>query len=403
MSRILRRIALIVVALGLVGLLTYLFWPRPVAVDMATADVGTLRVTINEDGKTRIRDKYVISAPLAGRLSRVKVKEGDEVKANETIVATISPEEPTLLDPRARAEAQARVDAAQSTLERTQADIAKNQASLDIAKLESERTQKAFAGGAATRQELDRAMATQTMREQEWRSAQLSQNVAKYELEMAQAAMLQFDEHGNSANAQLEVRSPITGKVLRVLQESAAVVQAGAAIAEVGDPADLEVVVDVLSRDAVSVELGASVTMERWGGDVPLNGRVRRIEPSAFTKVSSLGVEEQRVNVLIDLVDSPDSRKELGDGYRVDARILEWEAADALKIPAGALFREGGAWAVYCVENHRANLRKIEVGKRSDTEVQVLSGLNRGDRVIIYPSDRVVDGVRVMDTAKPQL
>lgn len=399
MPKLLRQLILVLLGLGVLTFVVLALWPKPVEVDLAIVDTGPLIVTVDEDGMTRIREKYLVSAPLAGRLSRVTLKQGDAVTAAETILAAIDPPDPSLLDPRAQAESRARIEAAEANLDRAAAEVARSAALLELAQTELNRTRDASTRGAATNKELDDANAMAIMRSQEVRSAEFSREVARFELELARAAMLHSSGQGESSEGRFEIRAPISGRVLRVLQESTAVVQAGTPLIEVGDPTDLEVVVDVLSRDAVTIRSGARVVLEHWGGDQPLHGRVRIVEPAAFTKISALGVEEQRVNIVIDLTDPLELRAGLGDSYRVEAGIVVWEEQDVLKVPTGALFRHAQSWAVFALEDGAAVMRDVTIGRRSSTEAQVLSGLQRSDRVVLFPSDRVRQGARIQARA----
>jgi HlyD family secretion protein len=399
-NRFFRRLPIVFTAAVVVALVAYALWPRPVEVDLAHVERGDLRVTVDEDGVTRIREKYVVSAPLAGRLARVTLDAGDEVVAGETVLAAIDPTDPSLLDPRARAEAQARIRAAEAALERAQAELTRIGAALELAQNDLVRVRDAANRGAANKRELDEAVAAATMRAQESHAAEFGLEVARFELEQARAAMLHSTDASEAGDWRFEIRAPISGRVLRVLQESAAVVQPGTPLLEIGDPRNLEVVVDVLTSDAVGIRPGTAVTLEHWGGEVPLNGNVRLIEPAAFTKISALGVEEQRVNVIIDLTDPPAQRKALGDGYRVEARILTREAMNVLIVPTGALFRHADSWALYVVSAGRARRRDVQLGHRSGSEAQILSGLDERESVIVYPSDRVADGARVSARAK---
>lgn len=387
---------MLLIAAAVVALVAYTLWPRPVEVDLARIERGDLRVTVDEDGMTRIREKYVVSAPLAGRLARVTLDEGDEIIAGATALAAIDPSDPSLLDPRARAEAQSRIRAAEAGLERAQADLGRAGAALELAQNDLVRVREAFERDAAKRRELDEAVADATIRTQESRAAEFSLEIARFELEQARAAMMHSSDNTDAADWRFEIQAPISGRVLRVLQESAAVVQPGTPLLEVGDPRNLEVVVDVLTSDAVGIRPGTTVLLEHWGGEWPLSGAVRLIEPAAFTKISALGVEEQRVNVIIDLTDPPQQREALGDGYRVEARILTQEAMNVLKVPTGAVFRHADSWAVYVVESGRARRRNVELASRSGAEAQIRAGLDEGEMVILYPSDRVQEGTRIV-------
>jgi HlyD family secretion protein len=372
-------------AILLLGLIVAGLWPKPILVETAPALVGNLRATVNEEGKTRIKQRYVVSAPIAGQLRRIPFKAGAEVVAGETIVAAIEPLSPTLLDPRARASAEAKRDTAAANVE-------KNRLAHDFAASELRRFQKLFADKTVSVQELETAQ----MRES---SAAKEQAAAESTLRQAEAELAEF---GSSPEAPTngvcrlqEIKAPTTGRVLRVFEENARPVTAGTPLLEIGDPSDLEVVIEVLSRDGAAIPPGAKVEFEQWGGGDPLLGRVRLVEPAAFTKVSALGVEEQRVNVVADLLTSPEQRRNVGDKFRVDAKIVVWEAADALKVPVGALFRQGEHWAAFVVVDGRAQLHEVKVGRSSGTETQILEGLKAGDQVILYPGSRVHPGDRV--------
>jgi HlyD family secretion protein len=368
-----------------VGAIVIGLWPQPVPVETASATVGTLRATVNEEGKTRIKQRYVISAPVTGQLRRIPFKAGAEVRAGETVLAVIDPLTPALLDARARRLAEARRDTAA-------ANAQKARDSHDFAASELKRFERLYADKTVSAQERETA---------QWRDASAAKDLTAAEsaLRQAEAELAEFSSSGETGSGSerppREVKSPTNGRVLKVLEENARVVTAGTALLEVGDPADLEVVIEVLSRDGATIEPGAKVEFEQWGRSEPLLGRVRLVEPAAFTKVSALGVEEQRVNVIADLVTPPDQRPGLGDHFRVEARIVIWEAADALKVPTGALFRRGDQWAAFVVADGRAHLRPVKSGRSSGSETQILEGLKAGDLVILYPGSRVQDGQRV--------
>lgn len=369
--------------------------PAPVAVETAAASQGTLRVTVDEDGRTRVTDRYIVSAPLAATVARPSLRAGDSVRHGE-VVARLVPVSPPLLDPRARTEAEARVGAARAALSQTGAAVASARAAVAFALRTAERERSMLGSGATSRQAVDEAELAARTRQEELASARFGERVAASELRLAQAALARIGR-GAGSNDQFLVHAPVRGVVLRVFQESEGVVQPGAPLMEIGDPAALEAVVDVLTTDAVDIRPGAPVRIERWGGDSALSGHVHRVEPSAFTRLSALGVEEQRVNVVIHL-DTPRSRwAALGDGFRVEASILTWEGRDRLLVPGGAVFRQGERWAVYVVDAGRARLRTIEIGRRNDSEVEVVRGLPEGERVVLYPTDDVSEGVRVAE------
>jgi HlyD family secretion protein len=367
------------------GFLVYGFWPRPIAVETAHATVGPLQTAVSEEGKTRIKHRYVISAPVGGQLRRIPFKAGAEVKAHETVLAIIDPLPPILLDARSRATAEARRDAARANLEKARDGHA-------FATSELHRNERLFKDKTISPQEFDSFQWRET-------SAAREETAAESALRQAEAELAQFSSTGNSLTNspghETTVMAPITGRVLKVLEENARVVTPGMPLLEVGDPADLEVVVDVLSRDGAVIAPGTRVEFDQWGGPEPLQGKVRLVEPAAFTKISALGVEEQRVNVIADFTTPPEQRTGVGDNFRVEARIIVWEAADALKVPAGALFRQGDQWAIFVIENSRAKMRTVKVGHSSGTETQILDGLRNGEEIILYPGSRVKEGQRV--------
>ena len=395
MRRTVRRIVFVVLGLAVIGAIAWAFLPVPVPVDTAPVARGTMRVTVDEDGKTRIKERYTVSAPLAGRLARIRLKAGDPVEAGKTELAVIDPADPALLDPRARAQAEARVNAAQATLQQAEATRARASAAHEQAQTELARIRELEAHSAGQQLELDQAVTAERMRAAEHKAAGFACDIATFELEQARAALLHGAGEGGATDWRFVIRTPISGRVLRVLQESEAVVAPGVPLLELGDPANLEARIDVLSTEAVPIRPGAPVIFEHWGGEAPLHGIVRTVEPAAFTKISALGVEEQRVYVIVDFTDPPQARAALGDEFRVEARIVVWEQADVLKVPAGALFRTADSWCVFTVQQGRAQVRKVQVGRRNAEEAQVLSGLAEGEPVIVYPGDRVQAGVRV--------
>ncbi len=393
-----RNIWMCLVVVLLAGGFTYAFWPQPVPVDMAIIERGEMLVTIDGDGQTRVREVYVVSAPISGRVLRTERHAGDEVKAGETLLATIRPADPTFLDRRARTQAESAVKAAEAGFALARAERARVQAELDFARAELGRARKLSARGNLSQRNLDRAVLNERTATAALAQSKAGLSMRSYELETARAALIQPGADGARAKDTaccVNVYAPVDGKVLRVLHESEAVVAAGTPLLELGDPADLEVVVDLLSGDAVRVTRGAPVTIEDWGGGKVLVGHVRRIEPSGFTKVSALGIEEQRVNVIVDFTEAREKWLKLGHGYRVEVRIEEWRGADLLKLPLGALFRDGDDWAVFAVVDERAVLRRISIGHRNGREAEVLDGLGAGDAVVLHPGDRIAEGVRV--------
>ncbi|MBS0196793.1 MAG: HlyD family efflux transporter periplasmic adaptor subunit [Planctomycetes bacterium] len=369
---------------------------RPAAApcEVSTIDHGPLLVTADEDGRTRLKDRYVVSAPLAGRCERITLKPGDAVIAGATVLARIAPTDPTLLDERTRAQAEARLRAAESAVLKAEPEVARAQEELDHLEAESKRVRSAAEAGGSNVHELEDELIMVRSGEHARDAAKFALQMAKFEVEMARAALMQRTDESPSGSV-FEIRSPISGRALRVMHESAGVVSSGDELLEVGSPDNLEVELDVLSDQAVKVRPGQRVSLERWGGEKPLSGIVRVVEPSGFMKVSALGVEEQRVNVIVDFLDPPAARPTLGDNFRVEARIAVWETPDAVRVPVGALFRHGEGWAVYVVQAGFASTRPVEIGQRTSREAQVLSGLKVGETVIVFPSDRIADGARV--------
>ncbi|HET9902659.1 MAG TPA: HlyD family efflux transporter periplasmic adaptor subunit [Xanthobacteraceae bacterium] len=389
-------------ALLLLAAAAALVWslrPNPVSVEIVEVTKGRFVATVDEDGKTRIRERYVVSAPLAGRLTRIKLKAGDRVAVGD-VVATILPTPAPFLDPRSRREAQERVGMTEAALDRARALVERAKAQAEQADQELKRTRTLVARGVSTQQALERAELAKSVADRDLRAAEFQLHAAEHELDQARALLARYDGSEREVGEAWTVTAPVNGVVLKVDQESETVVQPGTAVLEIGDAGDLEVVVDVLSTEAVEIRAGAQVTIENWGGEGTLEGRVRRVEPAAFTKISTLGVEEQRVNVLIDIVSPPERWRGLGDGFQVDARIAVYVADDAIIVPSGALFRRGETWNVFVVENGRAQPRPVSVIRRSGRLAAIASGAAEGESVIVYPSDRIGAGVRVTRAAR---
>lgn len=390
-----RKLGWTAAGLALAGVLAWAFRQPPVPFDVAGVGRGNVEVTVDAEGRTRIKDRYVVAAPLAGRVLRVELKPGDKVEAGQTVVAAIEPSEPELLDPRTRARAEAQVRAAEASLARTTPLVDQARTARDYARTSLERAQRLFAEKTLSHQELDAAEERARLAEEALSAAEFAVQIARFELQQAEAVLGAGAPERRAAAVRLEVKAPISGRVLRVFQESATVVTPGLRLLEIGDPTNLELEIEALSSDAVRIEPGARVRLEQWGGEQALSARVRTVEPAAFRKVSALGVEEQRVFVIADFVGSPAARARVGDAYRVEARVVVAQAADVLVIPTGALFRFEGEWAVFGVEGGRATLRRIEVGLRNDLVAEVRAGLRADESVILHPSDRVLDGARV--------
>ena len=368
----------------------------PVEVDVASVARGRLAVTLDEEGETRVRERYVVSAPVAGRLRRIELEPGDPVQAGKTAVATFVPSVPALLDLRARGEVEARVGAARAAEQRARAESDRARAQLELARSEHTRIRRLAEGGVASQEDLDRSKQNLESAQSTLAAAERAAVGALQELRAAQARALEVQSVQSDARLEnLTLRSPIDGVVLRRLRESESVVPAGEPLLEVGDPANLEIVADYLSADAVAMRPGMPVEIERWGGQRPLSGRVRRVEPGGFLKISALGVEEQRVNVIIDFEDARAAWKALGDGYRVEVRVVTWQGSDAVKVPGSALFRQGDGWAAFLVNGRRAELHAVEVGHRGEREAEIRKGLSPGDTVIVHPPEDLKPGAKV--------
>lgn len=393
-----RKIVIGAVALLVLALLVWAFMPTPAEVEIATVTQGRFERSVQEDGKTRLRDRYVVSTPLAGRVTRIHLKQGDAVAINAA-VATLWPAAPAMLDERARAEQVARIGAMQATVARAQANRERAKAALDQATTELKRSETLAQQGFVSPNQNETGRLNVRLREKEHESARQEETAAHYELEQARAALKQFSQPASSpADAQqhaFDVKSPVSGKVLKVLQQSEGIVMAGTPLMELGDLTLLEVVVDILTEDAAQIKPGTLVRLSNWGGPDILEGQVRLIEPAAFTKVSALGVEEQRVNAIIDLTSSPEKWRPLGDGFKVDVRVLVQVVENAVKVPVSALFPMGARSALFVLDEGRARLTEIEVAQRNGAEAWVKSGLSPGTQVIIYPDTKLRNGARV--------
>ncbi len=386
-----RRLAWGALAAVAVGGFGYAVWPQPMNVEVAVAERRTLVVTVEEDGKARVKDRFVVSAPLIGNLTRIQLQVGEAVKPG-TVIARLVPLPSPLLDQRARSQSEAHVAVAQASNQQANAEIERARVAVDSSRVEGERTRALFARGSATRAELERAELQERARQAEFSSAEFGARVAAHRLREANAALGRYSS--TKSTDAMVVTSPIEGQVLAVIQQSEGIVQAGAALVELGDPRALEVVADVLTRDAVSVRPEAPSEIVEWGGP-SLGARVRLVEPSAFTRRSALGVEEQRVNVVLDLTSPPEAWSKLGDGYRTTVRIETHRAENVVTVPQSALFRSNAAWATYVVRDGVARLQLLEVGHRDKTHAEVTAGLNDGDLVIVHPNPQLGDGVKV--------
>jgi len=394
-----RRLIYSLAALAFAGLVVWTFLPRPVEVDLAEILPRTIEVHVEEDGQARIRDVFTISATITGKLQRIGLNAGDPVVANETVVAVIGPAASVLLDSRSRAVAEAAAAAAQAATELARAQLAQAQAALDFTASEANRAVALYERGAISQRAYDTAIREQRTAQAVVSSAIANLTVREKELEST-LAVLRPDRNGGADRCCVETVAPVSGRVLRVLTESEQVVQPGTPLLEIGDPGQLEVMVELLSRDAVRVQEGAVAQITGWGG-APIAARVERIQPSARTRVSALGIDEQRVEVILSLEGDPTEWQALGHGFRVIARITLWQGEGVLSIPVGALFRDGSDWAAFVVRDGRARLARITLGERNEVHAEVLSGLGPGDRVIQHPSDLITDGIAVVPQSTP--
>ena len=365
--------------------------PRPIEVETANVTTGPLEVTVLEEGKTRIRHRYVISPPISGYLNRIPLRAGDRIEAGKTVLATIQAQPSNFLDPRSRAETEARVKATEAAKMRAESEFERLQASLELAQKEKNRAAGLVAKGAISTKEWDTAETQVTMLTRELHSAEFAIRVAEFERVQAQAALAQAQMPATEKSEPLTLVAPVTGFVLNVFEESARTVLAGVPIMEVGDPTDLEAEIELLSSDAVGVQPGAEVSIEQWGGDAPLRGKVSVIEPGGYTKISALGVEEQRVKVRVEFTDAIPATHPLGDRFRVEARILIWRGERVLQVPTGALFRRGNEWLPLVLAGGKARLTKVEIAHTNGLAAEVRAGLNQGQAVILHPPDGVAN------------
>lgn len=378
---------------GLVALIAAGLRPRPVPVDLGAVTTGPLTVSVLEEGKTRIRHRHVVSAPVAGQLQRIPVRAGDRLVARETVLAVIQPAPSNFLDPRSQAEAEARVQMAEAARRQRQAQLERAQAALEMAQKELARTTQLHKTGAVSIREHDLAVSQLDMLTRELHAAEFALEVAGFEILQARAAARQAGPaEGATPAAPIFLVAPVSGFVLNVYEESERTVTAGLPLLEVGDPTDLEAEIELLSSDAVAVRPGADVSIEHWGGDQPLRGKVTLVEPGGFTKISALGVEEQRVKVRVDFLSSIPPDRPLGDRYRVEARIITWHGDSVLQVPAGALFRRGGDWMVFRYDNGRARPAKVHIGHHNGEAAELLGGLSPGQAIILHPPDSLTDG-----------
>jgi len=390
-----RWIIVIIITVGVISAIVYGFMPKPVSVDLVKVSRGPLKVTVEEEGRTRVKDRFVVSAPVAGFMRRIQFDVGDRVQKGQSLVE-LEPLKSNLLDPRSHAAAQAAVSSAEASLKVEEERARAAAADAEYARTNLERIRKLYEGGYVAKDALEQAETGAKRAGANLLSAEAAVKVARFELERAQTVL----RHSAAENTEIQgkivtIQSPVNGSVLKIYRESEGVVQSGEPVIDIGDPEKLEVKVEVLSADAVKIKPGASVLFERWGGNSTLPGRVRVVEPAGFTKISSLGVEEQRVLVIVDLTSSDKGAQSLGDGYRLEASFIIWEGKDILQAPASALFRNQEGWAIFVVKNNRALKREVRVGQRTGLVAEVLSGLTEGEEVISHPDNSIEDRTRV--------
>lgn len=393
LSRLWKILLLLVVA----ALVILALQPEPVPADIVVVREGPMMVTLDHEGKTRVRNRFVVSATLAGIAHRIELEPGDRVRKG-SVLTVIEAQVAQLLDVRTRVEAEARVRSAESVLQQARAERARLEAELRQAQLDFDRSSELLEKGVIARSVFDESKSRLEVLRESVEAAGAAIQTAAFELEAARARLLEPASEGDPASGEkslVPIYSPIDGVVLKRFRESAGPVAQGEALLEIADLAGLEVVADYLSRDAVTVRPGMPVVIDRWGGENSLKGKVRRVEPGGFMKISALGVEEQRVNVVVDFEDPREGWERLGDEYRVEVRIVLWETERTLLAPTGAIFREGDGWAVFAVREAVAQLRPVQIGHRNSRWVEVVDGLESGESVIAYPSDRISDGVAV--------
>lgn len=390
-----RWITIVAVAVAVIAAVVYGFMPRPLPVDVVEVSRGTLKVTVEEEGKTRVIDRFVLSAPVAGFMRRVTIDAGDKVLRGQ-VVAELESLRSDLLDPRSRAAAQAVVSSARALLGAEEENARGARADAEYERKNLERNKKLFKDGFISRDALDQADTAAQRSNAALRSAEAAVRAARSDLEKARASLgYSAAEGAGRPGKTVVIKAPVSGSILKIHHESEGVVQAGEPLVDIGDPQKLEVRVEVLSTDAVKIKAGTPVLYTRWGGEGALSGTVKVVEPAGFTKVSSLGVEEQRVLVIADVAAADTKDLPLGDGFRVEASFTIWEGSKILQIPASALFRKGNGWAVFVIRNGKAVMRQVKVGHRTGLAAEILSGLAEGETVISHPDNSIEEGKRV--------
>ncbi|MEQ9643349.1 MAG: HlyD family efflux transporter periplasmic adaptor subunit [Alphaproteobacteria bacterium] len=389
-----RHVGTAVAVATVAAALIYAFRPQPVLVDLGEVTRGPLAETVREEGYTRVREVYMVSAPVAGRLLRLDREVGDAVAAGITPLARIRPTDPAFLDVRSQSEAEAGVRGAEANLALARAEVGRARAQVTFAAAELARARELMQRGTISSQTLERRQLELDTANAVEATARASVRARLAELEQVRARLIAPSGGNGPGAGAVEVTAPVDGRVLRLIQESETVVAAGAPLLELGDPRDLEIVAELLSTDAVRLAAGAAVRIFDWGGPATLGGRIRRIEPFGFKKISALGIEEQRVNVLIDFTEAPPEA--LGHGYRVEIEAVAWAGAAVARIPLAALFRVGSEWAAFAVDDDgRARLRSLRIGHQGAAEAELLDGLADGDKVVLHPDERIADGTWV--------
>src|SRR6266567_4628786 len=407
----LKRAGWTLAALVIVAGVVWLAWPAPIGVDLATVTRGPMEVTADDDGKTHVRHIYTVSAPVAGKVLRIShptgdqgpsVHVGDQVTANETVVALMQPTPPSFIDVRSHDQLQAEVIAADAAIQQQEAEVRRLEAVLDFSRTEFQRAQTLSRTQTISAQAFDRAKFDVATNEAALAGAKAQVDVRRSLRTSLAARLIDPTNVAPSTDAACCVRviAPASGRVLKIIQDSEAVVLPGAPLIDIGDPFDLELVADLLSTDAVQIKVGAPVRIDGWGGPT-IQGRVVRVDPAGFLKVSALGIEEQRVRVTIDFADPPEAWSQLGHDYRVIVHVVIWISDDALTVPVSALFRKGDEWAVYAIDNGHAQTKAVKIGHRNNRLAEVLAGLSAGTQVVLHPSDRISDGTRVAQRQIP--
>ncbi len=391
-----RRTAGLLIAAAAVAGAVWFAWPQPILVDLAPIVRAPMEVTIEGEGRTRVREVYTVSAPIAGKVLRTPRHVGDEAVADETVVAVMQATAPGFLDMRSREELRAALAAAESAVELAEHEMHRIERGLEFARDELQRAEALARRNVVSTQAMEKAQVDVETTEHALASAKAQLAVRRSERASLAARLIEPGSKTVSRDTAwgIQLRAPVSGRVLTIRQESEAVVQPGTPLIDIGDPRDLEVVVDLLSSEAARIEPGSAARIDGWGG-APLQGKVRRVDPAGFTKVSALGIEEQRVSSIIDLIDPPEAWARLGHDFRVIVNITVWSSENALTVPMAALFRRGDVWAVYVVRDGRARSTTVEIGRRADRMAEVLAGLSPGEQVILHPSDRIADGAAV--------